>query len=99
MFNQEKNSSPPIEPNPVTKRAFESWLRMSPIFAAFFFRSALRAAGLPASDPVFAHARVFVERCQNFDLQHPNDADGGFFFFTTEADTNWPGLGPIPLEP
>src|SRR5258708_6751795 len=48
---------------------------------------ALRAAGLPISDPVFAHARVFVKRCQNFDLQHPNDADGGFFFSTTEADT------------
>ncbi len=52
---------------------------------------ALRAAGLPASDAVFAHARVFLERCQNFDLQHPNDADGGFFFSTTEADTNKAG--------
>jgi hypothetical protein len=52
---------------------------------------ALRAAGLPASDPVFARARVFVERCQNFNLEHPNDADGGFFFSTTEADTNKAG--------
>src|SRR5207302_269057 len=31
---------------------------------------ALAAAGVPASDPAFARARVFVERCQN--------ADGGF---------------------
>ena len=52
---------------------------------------ALRAAGVAASDPAFAGARVFVERCQNFDPQHPDDADGGFFFSTTEADTNKAG--------
>ena len=52
---------------------------------------ALRAAGLPTSDAVFAHARLFVERCQNFDPLHPNDADGGFFFSTTEVDTNKAG--------
>jgi len=45
---------------------------------------ALRAAGVPASDPVFACARVFVERCQNVE-------DGGFFFTTTEFDTNKAG--------
>ncbi len=44
---------------------------------------ALRAAGVPASDGVFACARMFVERCQN--------ADGGFFFTTTEFDTNKAG--------
>jgi squalene-hopene/tetraprenyl-beta-curcumene cyclase len=52
---------------------------------------ALRAAGVADSDPAFAGARVFVERCQNFDPQHPGDADGGFFFSTTEADTNKAG--------
>ncbi len=52
---------------------------------------ALRAAGIPAADPVFERARVFVERCQNFDAQHPDDADGGFFFSTTEFDTNKAG--------
>src|SRR5262249_25105381 len=36
-------------------------------------------------------ARVFVERCQNFDPLHPDDADGGFFFSTTEMDTNKAG--------
>ncbi|PWU08727.1 MAG: hypothetical protein C5B51_07390 [Terriglobia bacterium] len=46
---------------------------------------ALRAAGLPASDPAFAHARIFIERCQNL------DSDGGFFFSTTEFDTNKAG--------
>jgi len=33
---------------------------------------ALRAAGVPATDPLFASARIFVERCQNFDPQHPD---------------------------
>jgi len=46
---------------------------------------ALRAAGVPASDPMFACARVFIERCQNL------DSDGGFFFTTTEFDTNKAG--------
>ncbi|SPF53763.1 conserved exported hypothetical protein [Candidatus Sulfopaludibacter sp. SbA4] len=52
---------------------------------------ALRAAGVADSDPAFARARVFVERCQNFDARHPDDLDGGFFFSTTEADTNKAG--------
>jgi hypothetical protein len=51
----------------------------------------LHAAGVPASDPAFAAARVFVERCQNFDPEHPDAQDGGFFFSTTEADTNKAG--------
>jgi hypothetical protein len=52
---------------------------------------ALRASGIPASDEIFERARVFVERCQNFDPQHPDDTDGGFFFSTTEYDTNKAG--------
>jgi squalene-hopene/tetraprenyl-beta-curcumene cyclase len=52
---------------------------------------ALRAADAADSDPAFVSARVFVERCQNFDPQHPSDSDGGFFFSTTEADTNKAG--------
>jgi Prenyltransferase and squalene oxidase repeat len=52
---------------------------------------ALRAAGVPASDRMFEQARVFVERCQNFDPKHPDEADGGFFFSTTEFDTNKAG--------
>ncbi len=47
---------------------------------------ALRAAGVPTKDLVFEAARVFVERCQNFE-----NADGGFFFSTTEFDTNKAG--------
>jgi hypothetical protein len=52
---------------------------------------ALRAAGAPDSDPVFECARVFVERCQNFDPRRADDGDGGFFFSTTEFDTNKAG--------
>jgi hypothetical protein len=52
---------------------------------------ALHDAAVPASDPVFQHARMFVERCQNFDSNHPAEADGGFFFSTTEFDTNKAG--------
>ena len=44
---------------------------------------ALRAAGVPSTDPAIQAARIFVERCQN--------PDGGFFFSTTEFDTNKAG--------
>jgi hypothetical protein len=53
---------------------------------------ALRDAGVPASDSALERARVFIERCQNFDPKRaPQDADGGFFFSTTEFDTNKAG--------
>lgn len=52
---------------------------------------ALRAARIPTTDPLYERARVFVERCQNFDPTHPDDLDGGFFFSTTEHDTNKAG--------
>jgi len=52
---------------------------------------ALAAAGVAASDPAFAGARVFVERCQNFDAHEPAGSDGGFFFSTTEVETNKAG--------
>jgi len=44
---------------------------------------ALRAAGVGVDDPAIQAARVFVPRCQNL--------DGGFFFSTTEPDTNKAG--------
>ena len=52
---------------------------------------ALRAAGVPTGDPAFLRARTFIERCQNYDPEHPKDADGGFFFSTIEAETNKAG--------
>ncbi len=48
---------------------------------------ALSAAGVPAVDPAFERARVFVERCQNFGP----GADGGFFFSTVVLDANKAG--------
>ena len=44
---------------------------------------ALRAAGAAPSDPALRRALVYITRCQN--------ADGGFFFTTTEFDTNKAG--------
>jgi hypothetical protein len=52
---------------------------------------ALVAAGVAASDLAFARARVIVERCQNFDAHEPAETDGGFFFSTTEVETNKAG--------
>src|SRR5580704_7285526 len=52
---------------------------------------ALRAAGVPEADKAFECARLFVQRCQNFNPQRPDDGDGGFFFSTTEFDTNKAG--------
>jgi len=52
---------------------------------------ALRDAGVGPSDRAFEQALVFVQRCQNFDANRPAEADGGFFFSTTEFDTNKAG--------
>ena len=48
---------------------------------------ALHAAGVPASHRIFEQARVYVERCQNFDPKQPDAVDGGFFFSTTRVST------------
>jgi len=50
---------------------------------------ALRDAGVPATDLVFERACVYVERCQN--MGREPGLDGGFFFTTTEFDTNKAG--------
>ena len=47
---------------------------------------ALAAAEVLRSDPAWARARLFVERCQN--------PDGGFFFSTVVVDANKAGEGP-----
>jgi len=44
---------------------------------------ALHAAGIPLDDSALPVAGIFVERCQN--------PDGGYFFSTTEVDTNKAG--------
>ena len=52
---------------------------------------AFRAAGIGPADPALRSARSFIERCQNYDPKRPDDLDGGFFFSTTEFDTNKAG--------
>jgi squalene-hopene/tetraprenyl-beta-curcumene cyclase len=56
-----------------------------------YVMQALRDADVPSSDPMFQQALVFLERCQNFDPEQSDQADGGFFFSTTEFDTNKAG--------
>jgi hypothetical protein len=48
---------------------------------------ALAAAGVPADDPVFQRAQVFLGRCQNVDAA----GDGGFFFSSVILDANKAG--------
>ncbi len=51
---------------------------------------ALRAAGAAPDDPAFQRARLFLERCQNFDTSS-SGAAGGFFFSTVVLDANKAG--------
>jgi len=52
---------------------------------------ALRAADPAGSAEAFERAQVYIERCQNWDAAKPEALDGGFFFTTTEFDTNKAG--------
>ena len=54
---------------------------------------ALSAAGLPANDPAFRKARVYVERCHNFPAGEGSVLDGGFYFSTVILDANKAGEG------
>lgn len=47
---------------------------------------ALRAADVPADDPLWARARIFLARCQNYD-----PGDGGFFFTPVVIEANKAG--------
>jgi squalene-hopene/tetraprenyl-beta-curcumene cyclase len=66
----------------------------SNLSATVFALDALRAAGVPADDPAFAKALVFVKRCQNFSddpqTREPGD-DGGFFFIYDDPVRNKAG--------
>jgi Prenyltransferase and squalene oxidase repeat len=76
------------KPNELTPPLLESNLS-----ATVFALSALREAAVPADDPAFQQARVFVERCQNFANDHPDPAvdDGGFFFIQDDPVRNKAG--------
>jgi hypothetical protein len=69
-------------------------LLSSNLSATLFAIGALRLAGVPASDPLFAKARAFVERCQNFAEAGAGDSrydDGGFFLTPTNEVQNKAG--------
>jgi squalene-hopene/tetraprenyl-beta-curcumene cyclase len=71
-------------------------LTESNLSATVFALEALRAAGVPAGDEAFRKARVFVERCQNFNpdpaAAEPAYDDGGFFFIYDDPVRNKAGV-------
>jgi squalene-hopene/tetraprenyl-beta-curcumene cyclase len=74
---------------------FVPQLLESNLSATVFALDALRAAGVPMSDPAYRRALVFVRRCQNFaDNPEPSDPafdDGGFHFIYDDPARNKPG--------
>lgn len=68
--------------------------------STLFAVGALQLAGVPLDDPLFAKARVFVRRCQNFPKSprrgspQPPIEDGGFFFTPESEIQNKAGLAP-----
>jgi hypothetical protein len=70
-------------------------LTESNLSATTFALDALRAAGVPAKDPLFGKALVFVRRCQNWQddpaRRDPAFDDGGFFFIYDDAVRNKAG--------
>ena len=70
-------------------------LHESNLAATVFALAALRSAKVPAGDPAYAAALVFVKRCQNFS-DEPSAADrkfddGGFFFIPNDELQNKAG--------
>ena len=70
-------------------------LHESNLAATVFALAALRSAKVPAADPAYAQALVFVKRCQNFSddpaAADPKFDDGGFFFIPGDAAQNKAG--------
>ena len=52
---------------------------------------ALAVMGVRADDPAMRKARVYVERCHNYDSGKPGRLDGGFYFSTVVLDANKAG--------
>lgn len=64
-----------------------------------FLLEALKASGLPESDPAYKRAAIFVTRCQNLSGEGANDLpfaakidDGGFYYTPVDAPKDGPGL-------
>jgi squalene-hopene/tetraprenyl-beta-curcumene cyclase len=70
-------------------------LTESNLSATTFALDALRAAGVPADDPLWGKALTFVRRCQNWadvpKTREPAYDDGGFFFIYDDAVRNKAG--------
>jgi squalene-hopene/tetraprenyl-beta-curcumene cyclase len=83
----------PRKPEP---GAFAPPLLESNLSATRYALEALRAAGIPANDPAFARALVFVERCQNLPADpataDPAFDDGGFHFINADPVRNKAGV-------
>ncbi len=71
-------------------------LTESNLSATLFALEALRAAGVPAEDPAFRKALVFVQRCQNYSenarQREPALDDGGFYFIYDDPVRNKAGI-------
>ncbi len=65
-----------------------------------FFLEALRASGVPASDPAVQKALKFVSRCQNLESEHNTTPfaakvnDGGFYYTPAAGGTSQAGKTP-----
>lgn len=65
-----------------------------------FFIEALRAAGVPSSDPAMQNALVFVSRCQNLEGPHNTTEfaakvdDGGFYYTSAAGGSSQAGETP-----
>jgi hypothetical protein len=83
---------PPQKPAPAH---FSPAFCESNLSATLFGLAALRSAKVPSSDPAYAEALVFVQRCQNFaEADATADAagdDGGFFFIPNDELQNKAG--------
>jgi squalene-hopene/tetraprenyl-beta-curcumene cyclase len=63
----------------------------SNLSATVFALEALRAAGVSPKDEAFSKARVFVQRCQNWE-RDPEFDDGGFHFIYDDPVRNKAGM-------
>lgn len=70
-----------IPKKPPAGTAVEDAFLESNLSSTAFALDALASAGVPASDPAFAAARVFVQRQQNYSEGKPGPVDDGGFFF------------------
>ena len=71
-------------------------LYQSNLVATIFGIGGLTGAHVPSSDPAYAEALTFVERCQNFPAngapRDPRFDDGGFFFIPRDPGLNKAGV-------